>query len=94
MTAAPQDAELGQRAAGGQRDAHRVCGFCRRALGDEYHFTCLKCDASFCYIHMARHQPAACSRQLARRRVPPARAEAKRVIVASQGSGTSYSANV
>ena len=52
------------------RDPARVvtCAFCRRRLADEYYFTCLKCEASFCYIHMSRHQPAPCARLTGRRR--------------------------
>jgi hypothetical protein len=53
-----------------------ACAFCRRRLADEYYFTCLKCDASYCYIHTSRHQPAICARQEGRRRralaAPPA----------------------
>jgi len=45
-----------------------ACAFCRRRLADEYYFTCRRCDASYCYIHMSRHQPAPCARQVARRR--------------------------
>jgi hypothetical protein len=44
-----------------------ACAFCRRRLADEYFFTCRKCDASYCYIHMSRHLPALCARQAARR---------------------------
>jgi len=49
--------------------AHVVaCAFCRRRLSDEYYFTCRMCDASYCYIHMSRHQRAPCARQTERRR--------------------------
>jgi len=44
-----------------------ACSFCRRRLADEYYFACRKCDASYCYIHASRHQPALCARQVARR---------------------------
>ena len=43
-----------------------ACGHCMRRLADEYYFTCLRCKASYCYIHMSRHQPAPCSRREAR----------------------------
>ncbi len=43
-----------------------ACGHCRRRLAQEFFFTCRKCAASYCYIHMSRHQPAACSRQTRR----------------------------
>jgi hypothetical protein len=45
-----------------------ACAFCRRRLADEYYFTCRKCDASYCYIHTSRHQPALCARQVGKRR--------------------------
>jgi len=45
-----------------------ACAFCRRRLADEYFFTCLKCDASYCYIHTSRHHPTLCARQMGRRR--------------------------
>jgi hypothetical protein len=44
-----------------------ACAFCRRRLAGEFFFTCLKCEASYCYIHMPRHQPAQCARQVGRR---------------------------
>lgn len=40
-----------------------TCEFCRRRLGDEYFFTCRRCKASYCYIHMSRHRPALCERR-------------------------------
>jgi len=43
-----------------------ACDHCMRRLAGEYFFTCLKCKASYCYIHMSRHQPAPCSRRVAR----------------------------
>ena len=45
-----------------------ACAFCRRRLADEFYFTCRRCDASYCYIHMSRHQPAPCARQVGKRR--------------------------
>jgi hypothetical protein len=44
-----------------------ACAFCRRRLADEFFFTCRKCNASYCYIHMSRHLPTLCARQVARR---------------------------
>jgi hypothetical protein len=41
-----------------------ACGFCLRRLSDEFFFTCRMCDASYCYIHMSRHPPTACARQV------------------------------
>ena len=53
-----------------------ACAFCRRTLADEYYFTCLRCHASCCYIHMSRHKPEICARQAgARRRAHAVRAE-------------------
>jgi hypothetical protein len=40
-----------------------ACGFCRRRLSNEFFFTCRLCDASYCYIHMSRHQPTTCARR-------------------------------
>jgi hypothetical protein len=63
------------------RDRARVvaCAFCRKRLADEYFFTCRKCDASYCYIHTSRHQPALCARQVGRlRRAQAAATEARR----------------
>jgi hypothetical protein len=39
-----------------------ACGFCRRRLSDEFFFSCRRCDASFCFIHMSRHQATTCAR--------------------------------
>jgi hypothetical protein len=44
-----------------------ACCFCRKRLAGEFFFTCIKCEASYCYIHMSRHQPAQCARQVGRR---------------------------
>jgi hypothetical protein len=53
-----------------------ACGHCLRRLAGEYFFTCIKCRASYCYIHMSRHQPAGCSRREARlQRAPKQRSE-------------------
>jgi hypothetical protein len=57
-----------------------ACYFCRKRLADEYFFTCIKCDASYCYIHMSRHSPGLCARQQGRR----LRAQA---LPATQGQG-------
>ena len=83
-----------------------ACTFCRRRLADEYYFTCLKCDASYCYIHTSRHHPALCVRQVARRQraqgapLPQQqngdvrlRGE-NQLILAGGDSGNSFSANV
>jgi len=43
-----------------------ACAFCRRRLSDEFYFTCLKCHASYCYIHISRHPSARCERKVAR----------------------------
>lgn len=43
-----------------------ACGFCRKRLANEFFFTCLKCGLSYCYIHIARHQPVVCSRRVRR----------------------------
>ncbi|MDA4116631.1 MAG: hypothetical protein OK442_08795 [Thaumarchaeota archaeon] len=43
-----------------------ACAFCRRRLADEFYFTCRRCEASYCYIHMSRHQPAPCAREVRR----------------------------
>jgi hypothetical protein len=43
-----------------------VCGHCMRTLAQEFFFTCLKCEASYCYIHMSRHLPAGCARRTRR----------------------------
>jgi hypothetical protein len=32
-----------------------ACKFCKKGIGDEFHFTCLACGANYCYIHMSRH---------------------------------------
>jgi hypothetical protein len=48
-----------------------ACGHCLRRLAGEYFFTCLKCKASYCYIHMSRHQPALCARREARLQPAP-----------------------
>jgi hypothetical protein len=53
--------------AGSQRAQVAACAFCRRRLGGEYFFSCIKCGASYCYIHMSRHQPAPCARREGRR---------------------------
>jgi len=39
-----------------------ACGFCRRRLSGEFFFSCVRCSASFCYIHMSRHRPTTCAR--------------------------------
>jgi hypothetical protein len=44
-----------------------ACAFCRKRLADEYFLTCLKCDRSYCYIHMSRHPTIVCARQVAAR---------------------------
>ena len=41
-----------------------ACAFCRRRLADEFFFTCRTCGASCCYIHMSRHRPPTCARQV------------------------------
>jgi hypothetical protein len=43
-----------------QRAKAVACAFCRRKLAEEYYFTCRRCEASYCYIHMSRHLPARC----------------------------------
>jgi hypothetical protein len=50
---------------GAQPETAKVvaCGFCRRRLADEYFFTCRRCDASYCYIHMSRHQSIRCAQR-------------------------------
>jgi len=35
--------------------AKAACRFCKKGIGDEFHFTCLACGADYCYIHMTRH---------------------------------------
>jgi len=77
-----------------------ACGFCRRRLADEYYFTCIRCEASYCYIHMSRHQPASCARQVGRLRRARAapllhrRAEELQLVVAGSKPGGASSANV
>ena len=68
------------------RDGARVvaCAFCRRRLADEFYFSCRRCEASYCYIHMSRHQPAPCAREVRRRLRGRAPASA-----AKQGEGVS-----
>jgi hypothetical protein len=83
-------------------DGVAACGFCRRRLADEYFFTCLRCEASYCYIHMSRHQPAACARHVWRRKRssrPSASTGAPRqgvplVFAESNRGGSRPSANV
>ncbi len=73
MTSA--EAAISSVGAGGSRPSAKnvvACGFCRRRLADEYYFTCRRCEASYCYIHMSRHQPSLCARQSGRRRLPRA----------------------
>jgi hypothetical protein len=82
-----------------------ACAFCRRRLADEYFFTCRKCDASYCYIHTSRHQPAMCARQVGRRRralAPPVPQPqnggplrgGNQLLLAGPDSGRGSSANV
>jgi hypothetical protein len=82
-----------------------ACAFCRRRLADEYFFTCRKCDASYCYIHTSRHQPAICARQVGRRRrvlaVPVTQPQngdpvqgGNQLLLARPESGCGSSANV
>jgi hypothetical protein len=35
-----------------------TCAFCGRLLGREYFFTCHVCGATYCYIHLSRHNRA------------------------------------
>jgi hypothetical protein len=51
----------------GSQTASVACGYCLRRLSKEFFFTCLKCKASYCYIHSSRHRPAACSREIRRK---------------------------
>jgi hypothetical protein len=63
--AEPGGTLLRERGSGEVEGAGAVsCRFCRRRLADEFFFTCLRCDASYCYIHMSRHPPTACARQV------------------------------
>jgi hypothetical protein len=77
-----------------------VCAFCRRRLAGEYYFTCIKCEASYCYIHMSRHLPASCARLAGRRRRAQAapilrrHAEELPLVVAGSKPGGASSANV
>lgn len=48
-----QASSLTRSSAGGS-----ACSFCKRRLGDEYHFACVRCGATYCYIHMSRHGSA------------------------------------
>ncbi len=36
-----------------------TCGFCGRALGKEFYFTCHVCTATYCYAH----RPSPCTHQ-------------------------------
>lgn len=63
-----------------------ACGHCHRRLADEFFFTCVKCEASYCYIHMSRHQAAACSRLLRRNRREEA-ADSRIRVEKGQASG-------
>jgi hypothetical protein len=65
-----------------------ACAFCRRRLADEYFFTCRVCEASFCYIHMSRHQPVLCARKTERSRsarAAPARTRLGEVALERSG---------
>ncbi len=55
-----------------------ACSHCKRRLASEYFFTCRRCEASYCYIHMSRHVPELCGRQAGRRRRAEAAAGARR----------------
>ena len=55
-----------------------ACGFCRRRLADEFFFTCRPCHASYCYIHMSRHQPSHCKRQVRKNGIEGAIADGRR----------------
>ena len=84
------------------QDPARVvaCAFCRRRLSNEYFFSCRRCDASYCYIHMSRHEPAACARQTGRRRRAQGQSEGVHVraggqlLLAGSAPGRPLSANV
>jgi hypothetical protein len=83
-----------------------ACAFCMRRLADEYYFTCRTCAASYCYIHMSRHQPLRCARNegwphraravaAAPRPAEAARAEGgSPVLLAGPSLGRGPSANV
>ena len=36
------------------------CSYCLGRIPEGFFFTCVKCGASCCYVHMSRHQPSAC----------------------------------
>ena len=45
----------------------RSCAFCLRSIGDEFHFSCLACGSTYCYIHMSRHASCRARRRASRR---------------------------
>lgn len=75
-----------------------ACAFCRRGLGQEYFFTCRWCRASYCYVHMSRHQPSACERPRpapqAARRVERVASKGGQLLLAGAASSQVSSANV
>ena len=80
------------------------CGYCKRRLGNEYHFTCLSCKTSYCYIHMSRHGNLGCGRKKAVRTDPTIREvplqvrtstrQGSLVLLGVRGSMEASSANV
>jgi hypothetical protein len=79
----------------GAKRSVAACAFCRKRLAHEYFFTCIRCDTSYCYIHMSRHQKALCARQ-AGRRVPDSAplVDGGRLLLAGPEPRPSSSANV
>jgi hypothetical protein len=65
MTAVPLEISAAEETRRRPKAASHVvaCAFCKRRLADEYFFTCRKCDASYCYIHMQRHQSIRCAQR-------------------------------
>lgn len=53
-----------------QAERAAACAFCKRRLGAEYYFCCRACGASYCYVHMGRHERRACARRALRRDAP------------------------
>ena len=33
-----------------------LCRHCGKKLGLDYHYQCIKCNSSYCYIHFKKHK--------------------------------------